>query len=55
MPVDPDYPEDRIKYMLSEVASKAVLNYGCSLDIAENSIDLGAFDFCRNIAPIAGK
>ncbi len=53
MPVDPDYPEDRIKYMLSEVASKAVLNYGCSLDIAENSIDLGAFDFCRNIAPIS--
>lgn len=33
MPVDPDYPEDRIKYMLSEAEPKAVLFYESNLDL----------------------
>lgn len=52
MPVDPDYPEDRINYMLSEVMPKVVLNHGCNLDIAEKAIDLNTFDFYSKAAPI---
>lgn len=52
MPVDPDYPGDRIAYMLSEVGPKVVLNYGCNLEIAERAIDLCNFDFYSNVAPI---
>lgn len=52
MPVDPDYPEDRIRYMLSEVAPKVALNYGYNLDVAEKAIDLGDFDFCNQVVPI---
>lgn len=52
MPVDPDYPADRITYMLSEVGPKVVLNYGCNLEIVERAIDLYNFDFYRNVVPI---
>lgn len=52
MPVDPDYPEDRIRYMLSEVVPKAVLSYGYNLNVAEKTIDLGDFDFGNNVVPI---
>lgn len=52
MPVDPDYPADRIKYMLSDAKPKVVLNFGCDLKLTESTIDLGNFDFYSNVTPM---
>ena len=55
MPVDPNYPNDRIEYMLRETNSKLILSYGyvgkfCNI----NSIELEKFSFKNSVSELAG-
>lgn len=51
MPVSPDYPEERVEYMLKAAAAKLVLTCGCSCKAAEN-IPLDSFDYSRGTEPL---
>ncbi len=48
MPVDPEYPEDRIRYMLSETKAKIVLEYEYKNNGTYETIDLAEVDYGRN-------
>lgn len=48
MPVDPEYPEDRIRYMLSETKAKIVLEYEYKNNGTYKTIDLAEVDYGRN-------
>ena len=52
MPVSPDYPEDRIKTMLSIAECKRVLCYGYESNLTVERIDLSKFDFDGNQMPV---
>ena len=45
MPVAPDYPEDRIEYMLEIADAKLVLRYGCEKVLSKEQVDLGGFNY----------
>ncbi len=64
MPVDPDYPKERILYMLREAGSRIALTYGIDYAVsmlaeadgtkpAVECIDLDTFDYASNRKPLA--
>ena len=52
MPIDPNYPIDRIQYMIDEADSKLALTYGFDKSINIDTVSLVDFDFGSNISPI---
>lgn len=52
MPVDPDYPDERIAYMLHEAGSSLALTYGFYRKPPVNTIDLGNFDYGSHTASL---
>ncbi len=52
MPVDPEYPNDRIEYMLETSSSALALTYGYVSELEINSVDLSCFDYNMNITDI---
>ena len=53
MPVSPDYPEERIRAMLSVAECRIALCYGYDGSFPVKKIDLMAFDFGKNQVPVA--
>ncbi len=52
MPVDPDYPAERIAYMLSEAASRIGVTYGYQGSVPIETVALEDFDFSGNRTPL---
>lgn len=52
MPISPDYPADRVAYMLEQAQSRIALLYGCSRSVKIEYIDLEEFDYMRDISRI---
>ena len=52
MPIDPNYPMDRIQYMIDEADSKLALTYGFDKSKNIDTVSLVDFDFGSNISPI---
>ena len=48
MPVAPDYPEDRIEYMLETAGAKLVLMYGYESTLSREQVDLDDFNYADN-------
>ncbi|MBR6825426.1 MAG: amino acid adenylation domain-containing protein, partial [Oscillospiraceae bacterium] len=44
VPVDPDYPRQRMEYILSDCKAKAVVTYGCTLDIDLPVLDMNRWE-----------
>lgn len=52
MPIDPNYPIERIQYMIDEADSKFALTYGFNTPINVEAVTLEDFDFEINFSPI---
>lgn len=52
MPVDPDYPDERIAYMLREAGSRLALIYGFHRELPVKAVDLASFDYGSHTAPL---
>lgn len=52
MPADPDYPQERIAYMIREAGSRLALTYGFHRELPVKAIDLGTFDYSSHTAPL---
>ena len=52
MPVDPDYPEERIAYMIAEAGSRICVTYGYQGSVFTETVILDDFDFSANEAPL---
>ena len=52
MPIDPNYPIERIQYMIDEADSKLALTYGYEKSINIRTVSLEVFDFGSNISTI---
>ncbi len=52
MPVDPSYPEDRIKVMMEIAKSRIALIYKYENKLNIESIDLSAFDYTQNVLAV---
>ncbi len=56
LPVDPNYPEERIAYMLSETKADIVLTVGKELNESKiKIIDLEQFDYLCNVSSISNR
>lgn len=52
MSIDPNYPQDRIEYMLKDVNAEILLYFDCASDFKIKSIDLNTFNFYYNVNKI---
>ncbi len=55
MPVDPNYPLDRILYMFETANVRIALTYGYNGDLPLETVSLENFDFTQNTAPIESE
>ena len=56
MPIDPNYPEDRIEYMLDDTKSKLILSYGWNgIKQTIETIHLEKIDYWKNTQDVINK
>ena len=55
MPVDPEYPTDRIEYMFETAKATTAVVYGYNKSLNIDKTDLDAFDYSANIEKIENK
>lgn len=53
MPVDPDYPLERIQYMFDTAKVKIALTYKYDTSLSVSIVSLDNFDYCQNITPLS--
>lgn len=53
MPVDPNYPKERVEYMMETAKADYALAYGCDVILGVETLDLDGFDYAYHIMPIA--
>ena len=55
MPVAPDYPSDRIEFMLSEIQPEFILTYGYTRENRYKKFDLVDVDYSENVNDLENK